>query len=398
MIKQYYYLQLKNSIQIIKKNLICLLCVLSILTVALAAVNFLMEKNINNSFIKVGIVTDEDNAEIKALMRYISHESSIENLASFEYLEHDEAFNKLESNAINIVIDIPKDYYNNIDSGINTPLDIYINDDTDIITMAFVRILYSAQTYIQNSEATVYSILDTYHSGDYILKKNNIRIGDYVALIYADIIIHRFNIFDNKVISSFGELTSIQYFYIAFIFILTIYIVSFFNDLYSSDNQQFEKIIKVYGINISIQSISKQVVIGTFVIPVIIVFHIIVGSLINKFFGDISFGIMFYISFIVINLSIISLYNMLSYILSKTKYKELIIFTLIILMLILSGCIIPNSYFPEILNIVSKIFPFEYARNVVFSGINNSINVISLLICTIYIIFENIVVIICDKY
>jgi len=83
MIKQYYYLQLKNSIQIIKKNLICLLCVLSILTVALAAVNFLMEKNINNSFIKVGIVTDEDNAEIKALMRYISHESSIENLASF---------------------------------------------------------------------------------------------------------------------------------------------------------------------------------------------------------------------------------------------------------------------------------------------------------------------------
>ena len=133
MIKQYIYLQFKNCIEIIKKNLICLLCIITVLTVALAAVNFVMGQNIDNSFIKVGIVNDEDNSEIKALMRYISHESSIEKIASFEYLDHNEAFSELSASNLNIVIDIPKNYYQNIDTGINTPLDIYVNDNSDII-------------------------------------------------------------------------------------------------------------------------------------------------------------------------------------------------------------------------------------------------------------------------
>lgn len=398
MIKQYFYLQFKNCIEIIKKNLICLLCIITVMTVALAAVNFVMGQNIDNSFIKVGIVTDEDNSEIKSLMRYISHESSIEEIASFEYLDHDEAFSELSASNLNIVIDIPKNYYQNIDTGINTPLDIYVNDNSDIITMAFVRILYSAETYIRNSEATVYSVLDAYHSGDYIIKNNINRLGDYVALIYADIIIHRLNIYENRIINSYGEISPIQHFYLVYIFLITIFVVNLFNDLYSKDNHQFERLIKVYGINGYIQSLSKQIVISSFVIPIVFVFHLITVGIFNKYFGYIHFGILFYISVIVFILSVIALYNMLSYALTNTKFKELIIFILIFIMLILSGCIIPDGFLPGVINIGAKILPFEYTRNIIISGINDSINSMSLTICLFYIIIENIVVIKCSRH
>lgn len=398
MIKQYFYLQFKNCIEIIKKNLICLLCIITVMTVALAAVNFVMGQNIDNSFIKVGIVTDEDNSEIKALMRYISHEGSIEKIASFEYLSREEAFDELNSSNLNIVIDIPKDYYNNIDTGINTPLDIYVNNNTDVFTMAFVRILYSAETYIRNSEATVYSVLDTYHSGDYILKSNINRLGDYVALIYADIIIHRLNIYDNRIINSFGEISPIQHFYLVFIFLITIFVVNLFNDLYSKDNYQFERLIKVYGINGYIQSLTKQIAICSFTIPIIFVFHLIAAGIINKNFSSIHFGIKFYISAIVFILSVVALYNMLSFILINTKYKELMIFIIFFIMLLLSGCIIPSGFLPDIINVLSKILPFEYTRNAIISGIKDSFNSISLIICLIYIIIENIMVTKCSRH
>ncbi len=398
MIKQYIYLQFKNCIEIIKKNLICLLCIITVLTVALAAVNFVMGQNIDNSFIKIGIVTDEDNSEIKALMRYISHESSIEKIASFEYLDHNEAFSELSASNLNIVIDIPKNYYQNIDTGINTPLDIYVNDNSDIITMAFVRILYSAETYIRNSEATVYSVLDAYHTGDYIIKNNINRLGDYVALIYADIIIHRLNIYNDRILNSYGDISPVTHLYLVFIFLITIFVVNLFNDLYSKDNYQFERLIKVYGINGYIQSLSKQIVISSFVIPIVFVFHLITAGIINKYFGNIHFGILFYISVIVFILSVIALYNMLSYALTNTKFKELIIFILIFMMLILSGCIIPDGFLPDVINIWAKILPFEYTRNIIISGINGSFNSISLSICLIYIFIENIVVIKCSRY
>lgn len=391
--KQYFILELKNCIAIIKKNLLTMLVVVLILAAAFTAVNFLITQKTGNTPIHCAVVINEDDDMTRMIMRYISHEKSIEAISDFTYCDNESAFSMLESNEVNAVIDFGEDFFNDVNNGQNTPLKVYIREDSDYLTVLFAGMLYSAQGYVQNTEATVYSFLTTVRDEDGIPKDPKLHIGDYIALKYGQLILHRSNIYEDRIISPIGTIDKYEYLFTCFIIIFILYCISMFDDMYDDSASSFGKVLRVYGIGAAALSFIREsvmLVAVTILSGLLVLIKSITYSLLER---EVPVNPAVYPGIFISILAVVSLYNMLMNLIGRKPIGKLLIVCIFAFMAISSGIIIPYAFMPSFLIVAGKINPLYYTNNIIC---NRNV-AISLAITFILIVIENLVVIKCEK-
>ena len=356
-------LELKNSIKAVRKTIIGFIAVLIILTVAVAAVSMYIGRKNAIDPVKAAVVMHDDDKLTKMVVRYVSKIDSIETISEFIYMDEDEAFKALDEGEADVVIDIPEDFYNDVNMGVNTPLNIYVGPDKGILTDLFTEVTASGAGYVRTTEAAVYAFLDVDSSGEYELLISDEPLGDHIAMIYARRIMHRLKIFDSIVVSEYGELGAYQFYYMAFVMILLLYAGISFGYLYGREMIPVEDKLGVYGVGKGKVALVKEFVM-TLHLWILSLILYCAGLWIQKLteVQIYSFSPLHPVVLLGLSISVAVLYNML-YSFAGDNYKAMpVILLAMIMALLLSGLLMPYARMHRVVSVAGRFIPFTYMR------------------------------------
>ncbi len=369
MLFSFLKLEFKNSIKAVRKTLLGLIVTILILTVATAAVSFVIGKDNTVNPLKAAVIMHDDDSLSRMLVRYVSQTDSIRAISEFTYMDEDEAFDALDKGKVDIVIDIPPDFFNDINVGINTPVDVYTGKDAGFITDMFAEVIASGTGYVRTTEAAVYAFIDVSNKREYSLLISDKPIGDHIAEIYATKIMHRLRIFDSTVVSEYGTLGIYQFYFMTLMMILLMYSGLSFGYLYDKETASIENKLKVYGVNRIAVAAVKEIVMTThlYLLSLIIYFAAFV---VQKYadiyifeFTPVHLAVLFGLS-----LSTAILYDMIYTVSSDNYGVQPVILLLLIISFIMAGIIMPYSHMPEWVHAAGRVIPLTYMKDY-FTGL-----------------------------
>ncbi|MCR5800097.1 MAG: ABC transporter permease [Lachnospiraceae bacterium] len=377
MLLRFLGLELKNSIKMMRIALTGIILFAVLLTAVIAAVSFVMEKN-NPVPIKVATVMDDD-ATGKMLVRYISQIESVKSVSEFVTMDEEEAFEALDDNELNVVIKLPDHFFDDVNMGYNTPLDIHIRPDADLLTEVFASVLKSGVGYVQTGEALAYAYIDVRSEYDLDTKFDG-TIGDHVAYEIAQIVMHRMRIFDEKVISPYGNLDNYHFYFISVTVIILLFLATSFGFMYRKDTLAFENNLKPFGVGPLKISFIKTLIISMhlFVASCIIcALSFIPSKMLDITMFELSLGHIYAMLFICLYLAVII--NMI-YSLAGNDYSvHSALLVTIVILLMMSGLLVPMSRLPKIISKAAFINPLYHLGRFMTEAIYGDIGIVSLL-------------------
>lgn len=396
MIFRLIHFEIKNSIRLIRKSLLGIILFVAMLTVVITAVSFIINKNSIIQPIKVAIVMDEEDSLSRMLLSYISKTDSIESISTLSYMTRDEAFDSLTAKESNIIIDVPDDFFNDVNNGINTPVNIYISQDADKITEYFAILLKCATSYVRTSEASIYSFISIKNSGDYEVKLKEKSVGDYMAEVYAKIILAREKIYDTKIISRYGNTGQINYYISAVLIIVQIIFSLSLIGLYKNNTPGFEQTLRLYDINsFDLYYIKKSITaiycFGVSLITYLLIY--ITGKAINLQVVEIK--PIHFLIMLITSVVIATFINMLIYLLGNNYNSICIIYMISLLLLLTSGMLIPAT---DKYSIIYYINPVYLIGEFTVSGMWIGFKFSSLIYVSLIYVISDITVLAISRY
>ena len=364
MIYSFLKLELKNSIKAVRKTVAGLIALILMLTVAIAAVSFVMGQKQVVTPLTAAVILRDDDSLSRMVIRYISQTDSIRAISEFTYMDEKEAFDALDAHEADIVIDIPADFYNNVNIGINTPVDIYMRSDAGFLTDMFAQVISSGTGYVRTTEAAVYAFLDVSSSGEYRVIMSDAPIGDYIAAVYANRIMHRLRLFDSIVISGYGSLSVPGFYFMTIMMILMLYSGLSFNYLYDRETRAIEDKLKVYGAGRMCVALIKEAVMTIHLFIMSLAVYALFLWLQNVTETEIyTFGIVHIAALLILSISTAVLFNLLYTIAGDSYEAQPVILILSVIALLVSGMLIPGSRMPHVVSAAGRMIPVTYMRD-----------------------------------
>jgi len=209
----YFLLEYKKSIKVLLKSFGSTLMMLLLVIAGIWAVShFVFQSHIFQP-IRVGMVIDEDDEKIKMITKIVATMESVESICEFVYVNEDEAKKLLAEDALSVAIVLPENFYEDVDSGYNTPVTVYISGNTSLNQRVFQELLTDGVSLLRTSEAGVYSVLSV--AREYPAELSRKKIGNVISEIYIEEAFYRGRIFASDVYSALGEMDLYQYYFVS---------------------------------------------------------------------------------------------------------------------------------------------------------------------------------------
>ncbi len=211
----YFKLEFKKSIKVLKKSVLSMALMLVVLGLGVAAVSTVLLQSQVFQIVNVALVVPEGEKMTRMAVRFIEGMDSVKSVCKFEYMEKDAAIKAMQEGTVQAVIDLPENFYEDVDSGINTPANIYVPKESALHVELFKELLSDGVSMLQTAEAGVYASLRI--ADEYPAPAGKNEIGNQAALLYMEEVMRRGGIFDKSVCSPLGAVDFGQYYYSALV-------------------------------------------------------------------------------------------------------------------------------------------------------------------------------------
>ncbi len=252
---RYLFFELKLGIKVTLKSMGSL-CMVFLLTIAggIAAGYFMQQSQIFKS-VQVGVVIPGEEETSRLIAQFLASMDSVKSVCEFVYLDEKEAEKKLHDGTLQAVVKLPENFYEDMDSGKNTPAVVYFPSQTKWNTYMFRELLMDGISLVQTTEAGVYAALDASKYRDIRMEWDD--VGDFVFMEYLEQAFRRGEIFQETVYSPFGEVGLYQY-YTASVFVMFLLLCGLnYGFLYQKKESAVEEKLRAYGIGPVRQSVIK---------------------------------------------------------------------------------------------------------------------------------------------
>ncbi len=166
---------------------------------------------------EIGVVIPEDEAQTKMVAQFISAMDSVKSVCHFQYLNQDKAMASLEKGTLDAVLSLPEQFYEDVDSGKNTPATMYFPEKASL-NRVFGELLTDGVSLLRTAEAGVYATYDT--AQIYQAEISRDQIGDVISELYIYEAFDRTSVFQKNVYSSLGKADLHQYYFSAAVLLL----------------------------------------------------------------------------------------------------------------------------------------------------------------------------------
>lgn len=357
---EYFKIELKRGLQVFGKSAISILLVLICSVAGVAVISHTLLQSRIIHFMDVAVVIPQEEDIAKLAFQMISGMESVESVCTFHYMDEEEAFHKMDEGEVQAIIVLPDNFYEDMLYGVNTPATIYFPQTDSVEQKLFREILKSGLLLIQISESSVYSTQALAYAND--VEVNMGELGNHIAYKFAAAILQRTDIYEAKVMSPFGGVQMIRFYY-AVLMLFSLFMAGMlFSYLYKRENKSVEQKMSLYGVRSFGLSMIKISVMTLFLWGICI-FFILMAALCSKFEFLAVLGVsgmqnvkaVFWS--LLLAISIASFFHLI-YSAWKDWQKGIVFLIISAVVLFLgSGLIVPIAYYPVWVQKLSLISP-----------------------------------------
>ena len=358
-LRTYFTLEYKKSIKVLLKTFSSTLIMLLVVIASVLAVSHFAFQSQVFQPVKVGMVIPEEQENVKMITQVVATMESVESICEFVYVEEAEAKKMLAEGELQAAIILPADFYEDINTGYNTPLTVYVAENASLNQKVFQELLSDAVSLLRTSESGVYSML--YTAREYDAKMSQKKIGDVISEIYIMEAFERNQIFGNSVYSAWGEMDLYQYYFSSAMIIFLLMAGMNYSFLYRGQTRVVEEKLKIAGVGPVQVSLVKILVMGNLLWLVSVGCYLI-GCLLSERMGSsfLMFDGMTLLYLIPQSLAIAAYFHMLYTISGKSGRGPVIVFAANVFMILCSGAVIPIAYLPKIAGKIGEYLPLNF--------------------------------------
>ena len=369
----YFLLEYKKSIKVLLKSFGSTLIMLLLVIAGTWAVSrFVFQSHIFQP-VRVGMVIDGNDEKVKMITKVVATMESVESICEFVYVEEDEAKKLLAEDELSAAIVLPEDFYEDVDSGYNTPVTVYVSENISLNQRVFQELLTDGVSLLRTSEAGVYSVLSV--AREYPAELSQRKIGDVISEIYIEEAFYRGRIFTSNVYSALGEMDLHQYYFVSAITVFLLMSGLNYSFLYRRRTKTVEDKLKISGVGALQVSAIKVIIMGNLLWLLsagIYAAGCIISDKMKWNFLLFEGQTLLYL--IPQCLAIAAYFHMLYSISGKSGQGAVVIFAVNIFMILCSGSVIPVAYLPAVAGKIGRFLPLafwnQYAAEAVFGQIN----------------------------
>ena len=354
----YLLLEYKKSIKVLPKAFGSTLLMSGFLIAGIGLISFLAFQSHVFSKVDVAVVVPEEQKQMRSLLKMVETMESVESICNFLYMEEAEAMEALEQGNVCAAIILPEDFYEDIDTGYNTPLTVYVAGDPPLNQLVFQELLTDGVSLLRTAEAGVYATL---HAAKiYTAQMPLDDIGDYIAQAYMMEAFRRNDIFAESIYSSLGNISLYQYYFVTVCNMILLMFGMNFGFLYRKQAKAVEEQLKIAGIGrwgtASVKICVMSMILWLLGI-IIYAAGVLLSHLTNRNFLFWEFGTL--VSLLLLSISIAVYLHMLYCLSGHNGQGAYFVFACNALMLLCSGCIVPAVYLPQIAAKAGAVLPLS---------------------------------------
>ena len=355
----YLMLELKKGFSLFRKTIGSMCGLLLILGIGIFLISHFIFQSTSFETVHVGLTISKEDDATRLVSRVVSSMDSVSSICKFYYMEKEEALRNLENGDLQVVIDLPDNFYQDVDFGINTPATVYFPYNTTINEAVFGELLIDGVSIIQTSESAVYASFDVAKNKELLVEWN--QIGNIISRIYINMALMRNKIFNQTVFSSMGSANIYEYYFASGITIFLLLSGLNFGLFYKSKLKAVEQKLKLYGMTewkIGLVRICVMTLL-LWIQGLILYFA---GCLCSKLFETsfLRFDISVLFALIPLCIGISAFFHFVYRVAREGMQGTVLLLILIIGMVLCSGAVVPTAYIPDAVKKIGSIMPLTF--------------------------------------
>ena len=151
-VRNYFCVEAKRSAKLIASSVLGLLVLMAVTVAGIWGIHSGLEKTRSLARITVGVAVDKDDDTTRFFAQMLSGMDSVRSVCNFQFMDEKQAKEQVQTGEIQVAILLPKDFYEDVDTGVNTPVSVFFSWDasfsTDVFSISvnlilFIRVAYS---------------------------------------------------------------------------------------------------------------------------------------------------------------------------------------------------------------------------------------------------------------
>lgn len=362
--RRYARIEAKRVVVSLGHMLVGIVLMSAVLVGAALGVSSLMTRSSSVSPITVCMAGVKSDPRLSAIMQAVAGSQEGVSLGTLRYINtQDEARDMVVSGECSASIWLPDGFYDDLVDGTNTPAVIYLPDSGAMGTRLFREVVDDFVSLLSASEAGTYSAIEQVRETRADVSDPE-QMGDVFAMAYAKACFARLGIFSERTYSPVGTMGLHEYYLSVVVALLTFGIGLNFGFLFTGEDEEMERKLRVYGVSAWLDALIKTGVIGLALWTVAVVLLMPVLALLTH-----SGGIALGASLPLVALRLLpgalmmGAFDTMMYTLTRRSEHAGLIFLLVgLVMVFAGGCILPSTFLPAPVAAVGDVLPLAIER------------------------------------
>lgn len=330
--------------------------IISIITIVFISngLQFLFKEGIFINKVDIIVVNQDTHPLSQLLIHQILEDETIKSIMNIKMLENvEEAENNIMENTALAAIVIPRGFVNSLEIGRNYPVKLITNTANPVSSQMIETVLDSYMKSVSAGQSAVNAVWDYYGKTDMSYEEKSNRIDSVINDITFRAYIARSNVMESEVLTGINNISPIQYYLFSILIILTMFIaITGAKEIISERKLMIFKRIRLLGVSESEYLLGKFIYILTKILVQSSVLMLIAGFfIVGGLQKELGYLIILFLS-VVFSIVCLGLFGSVL-IDSEEKYVS-IGNTIVLIMAIIGGNIVPSIYLPYPITLLSK--------------------------------------------
>lgn len=251
----YLRIELKKGIRVIPFFIQSFLVTTVVLGLALALIcHFMLQ---SQTFVKmnIGVVVPDQETNTRMAMKLVSAMDSVDSICNFSYPDEETAREELADGKLAAVILLTEDFYDDVNDGVNTPVDILLAPDSPFDEAVFTELVRAGVSMLQTAQAAVYAVDEA--SGEYRLSMSKSDMEYELSYLYLSYAFARNSTFAEQEETPLGAVSLGEFYIVCGAVVLSLVFGFCFLSLYRSESRDFMRCLRRIGVNAPLQSVMR---------------------------------------------------------------------------------------------------------------------------------------------
>lgn len=356
MLSNYFWLEAKRSLFVLKKSILSVICVLLALGSIATGMFFLMTETTVFPKVEVGVVIPEENTMVELITNYIASMDSVESVCDFSYVSYEEGERLLSEGSLQVVVVLPANLYEDLNSWQNVQATILLPEEETLGGRMFGQILSSGLGLLQVAEAGVKASYEI--SAGQSLQMSRGELGYFLGMKYVGQVLDRMDTYDTLVISPTGTMTMLQFYFLGTLLAVCLLYGLNFSYLYEKKQKPLQDKLRIEGVGLVKQGLVRILLMAIYLFVLELLIYA-AGCTLSEVLGlyVIYFQWPSVLGFMLLALAISVHFHLVYGIAGDEKKGAMLLLITSILMVLCAGLIVPSAYLPEAAQLVGEIAP-----------------------------------------